>query len=66
MELQQGDWVETDSGIRGQVIHVSRLTAFVAAELEGGVETLPFLISELRRIDPPHDPAGPTPPGHSG
>jgi len=64
MNLQPGDWVETDSGIRGQVIHVARLTAFVAAELEGSVITLPFLVSELKRSDAPHRPNGPSPTDH--
>jgi preprotein translocase subunit YajC len=59
MDLQQGDWVETDSGLRGCVIHVTKLTAFVEVQFNGGRETLPFLVSELKRIDPPHPPAGP-------
>jgi hypothetical protein len=53
MELHPGDWVKTDSNLKGRVIHVSRLSAFVEIRFDGGVETLPFLISELTIIDPP-------------
>jgi hypothetical protein len=53
MDLHPGDWVKTDSNLKGRVIHVSRLSAFVEIHFEGGVETLPFLLSELTKIDPP-------------
>jgi hypothetical protein len=63
MTLQPGDWVKTDSDLKGRVVHVSRLSAFVEVHLEGGVETLPFLLSELTRIDPPEtQPPPPTTP----
>jgi hypothetical protein len=62
MELHPGDWVKTDSDLKGRVIHVSRLSAFVEVHLEGGVETLPFLISELTKIDPPEAPQSSPPP----
>ncbi len=55
MQLQDGDWVETDSGLKGRIIHVSRLSAFVELELVGGKEVVPLLLSELKRIDPPDD-----------
>jgi len=42
MELQQGDWVETDSGLRDRIIHVSRLTAFVVLDLSGEKERCQF------------------------
>ena len=58
-ELGPGDWVETDSGLKGQVVHVNRLTAFVEVHFDGGNEVLPFLLSELARVDPPQDPGGP-------
>jgi hypothetical protein len=56
MELQPGDWVRTETGLRGRVIHLSRLTAFVELHLDGGVEILPFLLSELTKTDPPEAP----------
>ena len=30
MELQVGEWVKTESGEVGKVVHISRLTVFVA------------------------------------
>ena len=54
-----GDWVETDTGLKGQVVHVARLTAFVEVHFVGGNEVLPFLLSELARFDPPQDPGRP-------
>ena len=64
MDLHPGDWVKTDSNLKGRVIHVSRLSAFVEIHFEGGVETLPFLLSELTKIDPPktQPPSPPAPP----
>lgn len=53
MQFQDGDWVETDSGLRGRIIHVSRLSAFVELEQAGGNTVVPFLLSEIKRIDPP-------------
>ena len=53
MELRSGDWVKTDTNLEGRVIHVSRLSAFVESHLQGGVEILPFLVSELTKIGPP-------------
>jgi hypothetical protein len=53
MELRPGDWVKTDTDLKGRVVHVSRLSAFVEIHLQGGVEILPFLVSELTKIDPP-------------
>jgi hypothetical protein len=62
MELRPGDWVKTDSDLEGRVVHVSRLSAFVEIHLQGGVEVLPFLVSELTKIDPPdtRQPSSPT------
>jgi hypothetical protein len=50
--VSPGDWVQTDTGLEGQVVHVVRLTAFVEVHFNGGNETLPFLLSELSRVDP--------------
>jgi hypothetical protein len=62
MDLQSGNWVRTETGLRGRVTHISRLTAFVEVEVEldGGVELLPFLLSELTRIERP-EPEGANP-----
>ena len=30
MELKRDDWVKTESGETGKVVHISRLTVFVA------------------------------------
>lgn len=54
MKLQSGDWVKTDSGETGQVLHISKLTVFVVLPnppKEDRVEA--FLESELTKIDPP-------------
>jgi hypothetical protein len=59
MDLSPGDWVQTDTGLKGQVVHVARLTAFVDVHFDGGNEILPFLLSELTRVDPPQEPGGP-------
>jgi hypothetical protein len=53
MQFQDGDWVESESGLRGRIIHVSRLSAFVELEQVGGNTVVPFLLSEIKRIDPP-------------
>jgi hypothetical protein len=58
-DLRLGDWVQTDTGLKGQVVHVARLTAFVDVHLDGGSEILPFLVSELSLVDPPDEPGGP-------
>jgi hypothetical protein len=60
MQIQDGDLVQTVSGLSGRVIHVSKLTAFVELELEGGKEVVPLLLSELIRVDQPQLPSGPT------
>ncbi len=55
MDLQPGDWVTTDTGLKGKVLHISRMSAFVEVDVEfqGGHQILPFLVSELTKIDPP-------------
>jgi preprotein translocase subunit YajC len=52
MSFEAGDFVTTETGLHGRVVHVSRLSAFVELELDGGKEILPFLLSELLRVDP--------------
>jgi hypothetical protein len=52
MEVQLGEWVKTDSGGLGKVVHISRLTIFVAIDVLGNKRVYPFLESQLTRIDP--------------
>jgi preprotein translocase subunit YajC len=51
--LQIGDWVRTTSGLNGQVVLVTRLTAFVDVSQGGSACVTPFLLSELTKIFPP-------------
>jgi hypothetical protein len=55
MDLQPGDWVSTDTGLKGKIVHISRMSAFVEVDVtfQGGHQILPFLISELTKIDAP-------------
>jgi hypothetical protein len=69
MDLQVGDYVRTETGLRGRILHISKQSAFVEVEvqLQGGVEILPFLLSELIKADPSvggrGEPPGAVPPG---
>jgi hypothetical protein len=54
MELKRDDWVKTDSGETGKVVHISRLTIFVAIMApckEDRMEA--FLESQLTKIERP-------------
>ncbi len=54
MKIKDGDWVKTESGETGKVIHISKLTVFVALPnppKEDRVEA--FLESQLAKTDPP-------------
>ena len=54
MELQNGDWVRTEKGEIGKVVHISRLTAFIEIPAKGTDSTLvSYLLSQLTTIDPP-------------
>jgi hypothetical protein len=54
MELKSGDWVATQKGERGKVIHTSRLTVFVAFLREGQTDIIgAFLESDLTKIESP-------------
>jgi hypothetical protein len=51
MELQRDDWVKTESGETGKIVHISRLTIFVAIMVpckEDRVEA--FLEGQLTKI----------------
>jgi hypothetical protein len=46
--------VRTEAGEVGKVVHISRLTVFVAFEVPGIADrTLAFLESQLTKTDPP-------------
>jgi preprotein translocase subunit YajC len=53
MELQVGDWVKTDTGQAGQVVLISRLSAFVEIQIGGRSTTVSCLLSQLTKIDSP-------------
>ena len=57
MELKPGDKVRTEAGELGEVVHVTRLSAFV--QLDSGpadASLVAFLMSQLTKIDPPQTP----------
>ena len=54
MELKRDDWVKTESGETGKVVHISRLTVFVAIMVpckEDRIEA--YLVSQLTKIQRP-------------
>lgn len=54
MELQPGDWVRTETGEAGKVLHISRLTLFVVFAVDGKTDrVLAYLESELTKVEPP-------------
>ena len=59
MELKRDDWVKTDSGEVGKVVHISRLTVFVAHLVpckEDRIEA--YLESQLTKVARPDRAAG--------
>ncbi|HEX4413873.1 MAG TPA: hypothetical protein VH107_09625 [Lacipirellulaceae bacterium] len=53
-QFSAGEWVRTDSGEVGTVVHTARLTVFVQLESDPSEATVKaFLESQLTRIDPP-------------
>ena len=59
MELQSGDWVRTESGAIGKLIHISRLTVFVAFAVPGKVDRIDaFLESQLTKTERPAGQGG--------
>ena len=52
--LQSGDWVRADTGAVGQIVFVSRLSAFVDVQKDASTYTATYLVSELTKIDEPH------------
>jgi hypothetical protein len=55
MSLQIGDWVRTETGLEGEIVLVSRLSAFIEVREEKGTRTVSYLLSSLKKIDPPGD-----------
>ena len=56
MELQTGDYVKTQSGDIGKVVHISRLTVFVAFAFPGKSDLIQaYLESDLTKIDRPEN-----------
>jgi hypothetical protein len=56
MELKLNDWVETESGEVGRVVHISRLTVFVAFPIAGRDDLVQgYLESQLTKINQPGD-----------
>ena len=53
--LQTGDWVRAPSGQTGKIILISRLSAFVEVHQDETPRTETYLLSELIRVDPPHE-----------
>jgi hypothetical protein len=55
VELQRGDYVRTEKGEVGKVVHISRLTVFVAIPVSGTDDRIDaFLEGQLTRVNLPH------------
>jgi hypothetical protein len=58
--ITAGDWVRTEMGEVGKVVHIARLTVFVQLETEPANSTVKaFLQSQLTKIEPPNPQAPP-------
>jgi hypothetical protein len=56
-----GEWVRTESGEVGRVVHTARLTVFVQMEGDSKKATVKaFLESQLTRIEPPGEQQKPS------
>jgi hypothetical protein len=54
VELKPGDWVRSESGEVGRIVHISRLTVFVDVRVAGKDNRITaFLQSQLKRIPAP-------------
>jgi len=59
MALQPGDCVKTEAGEIGKVVHISRLTVFVAFALPGQADHVSaYLESQLSKVDASGDQPG--------
>ena len=54
--LQSGDWVRSDTGEVGRVVHITRLTVFVQlASAPKDASLKAYLMSQLTKIEPPDE-----------
>ena len=54
MKLQRDDWVKTVEGKVGKVVHISKITVFVAFSVPGDEDRVDaFLESQLTKIERP-------------
>ena len=67
MEPREGDWVRTERGGVGKIIHISRLTAFVNFKPDNPhpkpEDIQAHLLSQLTKIEPPEQTAESCPVG---
>jgi hypothetical protein len=57
MELKRDDWVKTESGETGKVVHISRLTIFVAIMVPCSEDRIAaYQESQLKKIERPGRP----------
>ena len=55
MDLQCDEWVRTETGEVGKVVHINRLTVFVAVMVPGEADRIEaFLESQLTKIERPN------------
>ncbi len=62
MQIQVGDLVRTTEGQIGEVVLVSRLSAFVKVTEGDETKTISRLLSELTKIEPESQPPDESPP----
>ena len=54
MRLQRDDWVKTVAGKVGKVVHISKITVFVAFEVPGDEDRIEaFLEGQLTKVERP-------------
>ena len=62
--LEVGDWVCAPSGLRGRILMISSLSAFIEILLSDGNRSMSYLLSELTKIEPPTRPENNPPSAH--
>jgi preprotein translocase subunit YajC len=55
MEFQLGDWVRTDSGLKGRVVDLNDQSSLVELLQDAVFHRLAFSHYRLTRIEPPND-----------
>jgi hypothetical protein len=54
MDLHRDEWVRTESGEVGKIVHISRMTVFVLIQVSGEEDRIEaFLESQLTRVERP-------------